>query len=202
MLEAGSARPIVAHPDELLTEAVARMARHDVGRLPVVDRDDPRRLEGYLGRTGVIAAWTKGLEEEIARERGWITSRVRRVVRRARVRRNRPGIPSGGAGACDAPSVSPGASFRSVAERAPAPPRGQQESAEQDSDPEPGGAVQHVRPEGTGRVDQETRQARQRIGAEAETQDPGIRFRSFETHHELPSRVGDAVISGWRGTRT
>ena len=89
VLQAGSDAPIVAHADELLADAVARMARYDVGRLPVVGRDDPRRLEGYLGRSGIIAAWTKGLDEETARERGWLTSRMRlaRQKTRARLRR-------------------------------------------------------------------------------------------------------------------
>ena len=68
----------------MLSDAIARMARHDVGRLPVVGREDPRRLEGYLGRTGVIAAWTRGLDEELSRERGWLSSRLRLARRKAR----------------------------------------------------------------------------------------------------------------------
>ena len=89
VLQAGSDAPVIAHADELLADAVARMALYDVGRLPVVGRDDPRRLEGYLGRSGIIAAWTKGLDEETARERGWLSSRMRlaRQKTRARLRR-------------------------------------------------------------------------------------------------------------------
>jgi CBS domain-containing protein len=89
VLEAGSDAPVVAYADELLADAVARMARHDVGRLPIVGREDPRRLEGYLGRTGIIAAWTRGLDEETVRERGWLTSRVRLAVRKTRARLRR-----------------------------------------------------------------------------------------------------------------
>ena len=39
--EAGSSRVVVTHPDELLSEASAKMLRHNIGRLPVVD---------YVGR--------------------------------------------------------------------------------------------------------------------------------------------------------
>ena len=38
VLEAGSQSLIVAHPDEILHEAVTRMVRNDIGRLPVVSR--------------------------------------------------------------------------------------------------------------------------------------------------------------------
>jgi CIC family chloride channel protein len=48
------------------------MLRNGVGRLPVVDRDDPRRVVGYLGRPGIMAARLRGLEDEHVREPGWI----------------------------------------------------------------------------------------------------------------------------------
>jgi len=86
VLEAGSAKPLVTHPDELLSDAVVRMARHDVGRLPVVARDDPGRLEGYLGRTGIMAAWTNGIDEETTRERSRLARRMRFVWRKTRAR--------------------------------------------------------------------------------------------------------------------
>jgi H+/Cl- antiporter ClcA/CBS domain-containing protein len=70
VLEAGSRDLIVTHPDEPVHDAVTRMVRHDIGRLPVVSREDPRRLVGYLGRAGVIAARQRQVEEENLRERG------------------------------------------------------------------------------------------------------------------------------------
>ena len=70
VLEAGTSDPIVVYPDELLSEAVERMLRHDIGRLPVVSREDPRHLVGYLGRSGVMAARVRLYEEENLRERG------------------------------------------------------------------------------------------------------------------------------------
>ena len=69
--EAGSARLVVTHPDELVSEAAAKMLRNDVGRLPVVDRADHRKVVGYLGRSGVMAARLVRLHDEHVREPGW-----------------------------------------------------------------------------------------------------------------------------------
>ena len=70
VLEAGTAGPVVAFPDELLRDAVRRMLDRGIGRLPIVAREDPRRLVGYLGRSGVMAARVRMFEEEHLRERG------------------------------------------------------------------------------------------------------------------------------------
>jgi CBS domain-containing protein len=69
VLDAGTRNPVVAYEDEPIADAVARMLDRDIGRLPVVDRTDPSRLIGYLGRAGVLAARQKLLEEENVRER-------------------------------------------------------------------------------------------------------------------------------------
>ncbi|HQX16533.1 MAG TPA: chloride channel protein [Anaerolineales bacterium] len=71
VLEAGSSTLIVAFPDEPLKEVVARMLSHDIGRLPVVSRDDQRQLLGYLGRTGLLEARFRNIREEEQRERRW-----------------------------------------------------------------------------------------------------------------------------------
>jgi CBS domain-containing protein len=87
--KAGSQKLTVTYPDELAEEAVAKMARLNVGRLPVVDRNNPQKFVGYLGRTGIAAAWPLLLNEEDVREPGWLTAqgrlfrmRVRRVLGR------------------------------------------------------------------------------------------------------------------------
>ncbi len=72
VLNAGTRSLIVTYADESLHEAVAKMLRNSVGRLPVVDRDDPGKVIGYLGRPGVMAARLKRFEEEHVREPGWI----------------------------------------------------------------------------------------------------------------------------------
>jgi chloride channel protein, CIC family len=74
VLDAGSAGLIVTYPDEVLQQAVVKMLRADIGRLPVVDRRDQRRLVGYLGRAGVMAARVRQHEEEHVREQGLFPS--------------------------------------------------------------------------------------------------------------------------------
>ena len=68
-------------PDELLEEATAKMITHDIGRLPVVDRADPSKLVGLLGRAGVMAVWLHAAREEQPRDSGWLTGRLSRIRR-------------------------------------------------------------------------------------------------------------------------
>ena len=72
VLEAGSSAPIVAYPDETAFDALVRMLQHDIGRLPVVSREDPRQMVGFLNRPAILSAWTRQLEEEGVREHGWL----------------------------------------------------------------------------------------------------------------------------------
>lgn len=71
VLEAGSGAPIVAYPDELAHDAILRMLQYDIGRLPVVSRDDPRNMVGYFDRASLLGAWSRQIEEENLREHGW-----------------------------------------------------------------------------------------------------------------------------------
>ena len=73
VLEAGSDSLVVTYPDEPLHTAINKMLQYDIGRLPVVSRSDPRRMVGYLGRSGIMQARQQRLEEESIREPGWIT---------------------------------------------------------------------------------------------------------------------------------
>jgi CBS domain-containing protein len=69
--EAGSTKLVVAYPDELVSEAAAKLLRYDVGRLPVVDRADERKVVGYLGRSTILAARLLRFHDEHVREPGW-----------------------------------------------------------------------------------------------------------------------------------
>ncbi len=82
--EFGTTDLMVTYPDELLQPAVEKMASRGLGRLPVVARDDPTRLVGYLGRTGLIDAWIQRIEEEEVRETGVVREDLRRWWRRLR----------------------------------------------------------------------------------------------------------------------
>ena len=70
VLEAGKTRLVVTYPDELLHDAIAKMLRHGIGRLPVVTRNEPNQAVGYLGRGDIIAARMRYHEEEESRGKG------------------------------------------------------------------------------------------------------------------------------------
>lgn len=72
VLEAGGNKPIVAYADEMVYEALYRMLQSNIGRLPVVTREDPTCMIGYLIRESILNAWTRQIEEEGLREHGWI----------------------------------------------------------------------------------------------------------------------------------
>lgn len=65
--EIGTRELVVAFPEENLREALMKMLRHNVGRLPVVERANPKRVVGYLGRAEILGAQT----DEV-REPGWL----------------------------------------------------------------------------------------------------------------------------------
>ena len=71
VLEAGSKTLIVAYPDELAHDAMFRMLKNDIGRMPVVDRDDPSKMVGYFNRASLLGAWSRQRDEEELREHGW-----------------------------------------------------------------------------------------------------------------------------------
>ncbi len=76
VLQVGSTDLVLAYPDELLEEATSRMLRQDIGRLPVVERNAPQTLVGYLGRTAIMSAWFHVAREEREREPGWLSNGV------------------------------------------------------------------------------------------------------------------------------
>jgi CIC family chloride channel protein len=76
--EAGSTKLVVTYADELVSEAAAKLLRYDVGRLPVVDRGDERKVVGYLGRAAILAARLLRFHDEHVREPGWLPSRNQR----------------------------------------------------------------------------------------------------------------------------
>lgn len=73
--EAGVDTLLVAYSDETVREALVKMLRHKIGRLPVVDRSDQKRAVGYLGRAEILCAETLDV-----REPGWLERRRSRPV--------------------------------------------------------------------------------------------------------------------------
>jgi hypothetical protein len=52
---------------------MTKLLANDIGRLPVVRREAPQVVVGYLGRAEVMAARTRRHEEEHVREPGWLS---------------------------------------------------------------------------------------------------------------------------------
>ena len=76
VLEAGKSELVVTYPEEPLRDALEKMLKHDVGRLPVVDPEDSTRVVGYLGRSSILAARLREQQEEQVRERGTLVSAI------------------------------------------------------------------------------------------------------------------------------
>lgn len=70
--QAGTPTLVVTYPDETLHDALHKLLVHDIGRLPVVNRDTPQQLVGYLSRGAILRARQSKLDEEQIREPGWI----------------------------------------------------------------------------------------------------------------------------------
>ncbi len=68
--ELASLDVITVFSDDTLDDALAKMLSRNIGRLPVVARDDPRRVVGYLGRAEILGARLRRHQEEVTRERG------------------------------------------------------------------------------------------------------------------------------------
>jgi CIC family chloride channel protein len=81
LLDIGTASPIVTYPDDQLEDAIDLMIRSGVGRLPVVDRDDPTRLVGMLSRGSLATAHKAVLAEEQTRHHSWVSSRLSQAAR-------------------------------------------------------------------------------------------------------------------------
>ena len=72
VLEAGTKELIVSYPDELAHDAMYRMLSNNIGRMPVVSRENPRKMVGYFNRSSVLDAWSRQMEDEGLREHGWL----------------------------------------------------------------------------------------------------------------------------------
>lgn len=54
---------VTVYPDDTLEEAMRHFGMKDVGRLPVIDRRNPRRLLGLLRRVDMVSAYSNALLE-------------------------------------------------------------------------------------------------------------------------------------------
>ena len=56
---------LVAYPDEPVWAALKRLGTRDIGRLPVVDRQNPRRLVGAIRRHDIVRAYKVGIGRKL-----------------------------------------------------------------------------------------------------------------------------------------
>jgi CIC family chloride channel protein len=74
--------PIVAYPDERAFDALYRMLKNDIGNLPVVSRSHPPKVLGFVNRSHVLKTWTRQMEDENLREKGWIGGMMTRRTKK------------------------------------------------------------------------------------------------------------------------
>ena len=60
---------MVTHPDEILRTVATAMAAHGIDRMPVVSRDDPRRIVGLVSLTMLLAGRLRTLQHARDAER-------------------------------------------------------------------------------------------------------------------------------------
>lgn len=77
VIAAGKNQLIVTFPDEPLYDAIAKMVKHNIGRLPVVKREAEKEVVGYLGRADVLAARIRLHEEEEVRNHGPLMAQLK-----------------------------------------------------------------------------------------------------------------------------
>jgi CBS domain-containing protein len=82
--------PAVVYEENTLRDAADHMVRENVGRLPVVSRDDPRRITGIISRSDLLTAHARRLDAAQLRQPGMpLTASARRAARRAARRKAR-----------------------------------------------------------------------------------------------------------------
>jgi len=60
-IDVATKSPIVAYPEQSVHDALAQFGGRDVGRIPVVDRNNPKRLLGVLRRHDIVRAYTQAV---------------------------------------------------------------------------------------------------------------------------------------------
>ncbi len=73
-------KPVVVFEDSSLREAVEQMVRAGVGRLPVVKREDPRRIVAILTRSDILEAHRRRMEDTDVYERSLELPQPKRAV--------------------------------------------------------------------------------------------------------------------------
>jgi len=74
VLDCAATKLICVTPDDTVHEALEKLLRHDIGRLPVVAPGNSKKLVGYLSRRAILSAHHRDFHEE-ARSPGWLAAK-------------------------------------------------------------------------------------------------------------------------------
>ena len=72
--------PIIAYPEETCREAAERMATLGVGRLPVMSRENPKKIVGIITRSDLLKPRLLHADEEKKVQRVSISRQVHRDI--------------------------------------------------------------------------------------------------------------------------
>jgi CIC family chloride channel protein len=70
---------LLAHPTETMWQALTRMGTRGLGRLPVVDEENPRRLAGLIRRSDIIQAYNLALTRRAEQQQQQERQRLRNI---------------------------------------------------------------------------------------------------------------------------
>lgn len=70
LAEIASHPVVIDFPDAPLSGAIHRMSSHEIGHLPIVSREDPRRVVGLLRRANIVYAYTSAMLDRLENQQG------------------------------------------------------------------------------------------------------------------------------------
>jgi CIC family chloride channel protein len=53
---------VTCYPEETLKNALEKLGEHDIGRIPVIENSDTRKLIGLITRKNIISTYNKALK--------------------------------------------------------------------------------------------------------------------------------------------
>ncbi|MCL5056311.1 MAG: chloride channel protein [Firmicutes bacterium] len=81
---------VSAYPDELVGDVLSRMLEKKIGRVPIIKREDPLILIGYLGRNEILKAINKKLEVDKDREPGLLSDTTLKIRKKFGIKGSPP----------------------------------------------------------------------------------------------------------------
>jgi len=80
VIQTATGNPLTATPQDTVYDAMLKMWTNDIGRLPIVDNMDKKRVIGYLSRTQILKAYFERWHEGEELEAGWVDLQFARLA--------------------------------------------------------------------------------------------------------------------------